>query len=324
MDASDRALLAKTVRDAIAGVAAAGEGTAAVDAALADLGWHDMLDAEPDVAVDIVFGALGATNGTATALDDVMVRALGMRSPVGIAMLLPQLATCDPPGRIDGDHVHARGLAGPRSTTADDLLVVCDGGAELRVVTVRMAVVDVTIVRGIDPDAGFHALHVGAPAIVASTLDRGAWETAVAFARRALAHQIAGATCAMLELARVHALERVQFGRPIARFQAVRHRLADALVAIEALEATLAAAAAEPTPDAAALAKAVAGRTARTVAAHCQQVLAGIGFTTDHPFHGYLKRTMVLDGLFGSADDIVVDVGRRLLATRTVPTLVEL
>ncbi len=104
----------------------------------------------------------------------------------------------------------------------------------------------------------------------------------------------------------------------------MRHRLADALVAIEALDATLGAAADEPSPETAALAKAVAGRTARTVAAHCQQVLAGVGFTTDHPFHGYLKRTMVLDGLFGSADDIVVDIGRRLLRTRTVPTLIEL
>ena len=79
-----------------------------------------------------------------------------------------------------------------------------------------------------------------------------------------------------------------------------------------------------PSPDTAALAKAAAGRTARTVAAHCQQVLAGIGFTTEHPFHRFLKRTMALEGLFGSADEIVLDVGKRLLATRSVPTLIEL
>ena len=79
----------------------------------------------------------------------------------------------------------------------------------------------------------------------------------------------------MLDLARAHALERVQFGRPIARFQAVRHRLADALVAVEALDAALGAAWDEPNPMTAALAKAIAGRTARTVATHCQQVLAG-------------------------------------------------
>jgi alkylation response protein AidB-like acyl-CoA dehydrogenase len=128
----------------------------------------------------------------------------------------------------------------------------------------------------------------------------------------------------MLALARSHALERLQFGRPVAQFQAVRHRLADALVAVEALEATLAAAREEANSDTAALAKAVAGRTARTVAAHCQQVLAGIGFTTQHPFHRFLKRTLALEGLFGSADEIVLDVGRQLLATRRVPTLIEL
>ena len=43
----------------------------------------------------------------------------------------------------------------------------------------------------------------------------------------------------MLSLARQHALDRVQFGKPIAGFQAVRHRLAETLVAIEGAEATL-------------------------------------------------------------------------------------
>ena len=60
------------------------------------------------------------------------------------------------------------------------------------------------------------------------------------------------------------------------------------------------------------------------MAAHCQQVLAGIGFTTEHPFHRFLKRTLLLEGLFGSADEIVLDVGRRLIAERRVPTLIEL
>jgi alkylation response protein AidB-like acyl-CoA dehydrogenase len=128
----------------------------------------------------------------------------------------------------------------------------------------------------------------------------------------------------MLALARAHALERVQFGRPVARFQAVRHRLAEALVAVAALDAVLDAAADEPSVTTAALAKAVAGRTARIVAAHAQQVLAGIGFTTDHAFHRYVKRTMVLDGLFGSAETVTRELGHGLLAARAVPTLVEL
>jgi alkylation response protein AidB-like acyl-CoA dehydrogenase len=110
----------------------------------------------------------------------------------------------------------------------------------------------------------------------------------------------------------------------VAAFQAVRHRLADALVAIEALDATLVAAADTPGPTTAALAKATAGRTAATVTRSCQQVLAGIGFTTDHPFHRYLKRTIVIEGLLGSADEVVLELGRQLLEDRRVPTLIEL
>ena len=60
----------------------------------------------------------------------------------------------------------------------------------------------------------------------------------------------------MLELAREHAVERVQFGQPIGRFQAVRHRLADTLVVIETAAAMLDAAWLDQSPQTAAMAKA--------------------------------------------------------------------
>ena len=324
IDASERALLEETVRKAIASAIATTDGNAAIDAVLAQLGWLEMLDAEPRAAVDIVFSALGTANATATVLDDVVVSALGMEPRADLAVLLPPFASWDPPGRIDGNHLRARGLATARAATAGELLIACSKETERWVAVVPIADAEVSGVHGIDPDAGFRAVRVQGATVVAKRVETSAWHAAVAFGRRAVAHQIAGASRAMLGLARTHALERLQFGRPIARFQAVRHRLADALVAVEALEATLAAAGDEPNPDTAALAKAVAGRTARTLSAHCQQVLAGIGFTTEHPFHRFLKRTMLLEGLFGSADDIVVDLGRKLLAARMVPTLIEL
>ncbi len=78
-------------------------------------------------------------------------------------------------------------------------------------------------------------------------------------------------------------LDRVQFGRPVASFQAIRHRLAETLVAVEGAEATLVAAAAEPDDLSFLLAKAAAGQAALiTAARHCQQVLGGIGFTAEH------------------------------------------
>lgn len=320
IDAGERAAMEKAVRGAIA---AAGD-SAAVDTALAELGWLEMLDDEPDDAIDIVFGALGAANAAATALDDVLASALGHKPRADLAVLLPRFAAWDPPGRIDSGDLRARGLATARSATAAEILVVCGTASEPWSAFVPMTSTEAKAVRGVDPDQGLRSVRVDSEAAGATRLAPAAWQSAVASGQRALAYQIAGASRTMLELARAHALEREQFGRPIARFQAVRHRLAEALVAVEALEAVLTAAREEPRPETAALAKALSGRTSRTVSRHCQQVLAGIGFTTEHRFHRLMKRTMALEGLFGSADEIVLDVGRRLLATRHVPTLIEL
>jgi alkylation response protein AidB-like acyl-CoA dehydrogenase len=152
-------------------------------------------------------------------------------------------------------------------------------------------------------------------------LAAGQWPLAIAVAQLAVAHVLVGASRAMLELARGHALERVQFGQPIAGFQAVRHRLADTLVAIEAASAALGSAWDEGSPSAAGLAKALAGRSARTAIRHCQQVLAGIGFTAEHDFHHYVRRVLVFDELFGSGRALTCNLGRELLANRELPTL---
>ena len=117
----------------------------------------------------------------------------------------------------------------------------------------------------------------------------------------------------MLQLARDHAVDRVQFDRPIAGFQAVRHRLAESLVAIEAADAAATAAWDDRSPLGAALAKAIAGRSARAVARHSQQVLAGIGFTTEHPLHHYVRRALVLDHLLGDARSLTAALGEDLL-----------
>jgi hypothetical protein len=313
MDANERALLDSTVRDALDG--AAGQPPAAVDKVLGDLGWLEMLAAEPRDAVGIVFGALGATNLAATAIDDVMLAALGIEPRPDLAICLPAYGTWDPPGRV------GTGVSSGRAATAKELVVLTG----LDAVTIPVEDAALSPLAGIDPAAELQLVYVEANASRTTPIDGPAeWAAAVAAGRLAIAHQVAGACRAMLDLARTHAVDRVQFGRPIARFQAVRHRLAEALVAIEALDAVIDAAWDEPGPMTSALAKAFAGRASRTVGTQCQQVLAGIGFTTDHAFHRYLKRTMLLDGLFGSSDDIVVAIGHELLDTRFVPTLIEL
>ena len=311
MDAADRALLDETVRDALT---AAAEKGGPVDGVLAELGWLEMLDAEPRAAVEIVCSALGQANLPAGVLDDVVVAALGLEPRTDLAVVLPRFGSWAAP------MASPEGLGTARIAAASEVLVVADG----EWATLPVSDCDVTVVGGADRAGGWHRVHVAPPHAGAHPLPDGAWDTAVAAGRRAVGHQIAGATRAMLDLARTHALDRVQFGRPIASFQAVRHRLAEALVAIEGLEATLGAAWDDGTPITSALAKAAAGRSVRTVAAHCQQVLAGIGFTTDHPFHLYLKRTMVLEGVFGTTDAIVRELGRELIRSRSAPTLIEL
>jgi hypothetical protein len=146
----------------------------------------------------------------------------------------------------------------------------------------------------------------------------------LADARRALGWWLVGSSRAMLTLARQHALDRVQFGRPIAGFQAVRHRLAETLVAIEGAEATLSLPGADNSDLTALLAKAAAGKAALTAARHCQQVLAGIGFTAEHDLHHHVKRVLVLDGLLGSSKELTRKAGAGLRARGSVPRLVDL
>jgi len=143
----------------------------------------------------------------------------------------------------------------------------------------------------------------------------------LAAGRRALGWWLTGTGRAMLSLARGHAVDRVQFGRRIASFQAVRHRLAETLVALEGAEATLLAA---EDGLGSLLAKAAAGQAALVAARHCQQVLGGIGFTAEHGLHRHVRRAVVLDGLLGSAAELTCQAGAVLTAHGSAPRLVHL
>lgn len=148
--------------------------------------------------------------------------------------------------------------------------------------------------------------------------------TALAAGRRALGWWLVGNGRAMLSLARRHALDRVQFGRPIASFQAVRHRLAETLVAVEGAEATLQVATDQADDLASLLAKAAAGQAALTAARHCQQVLGGIGFTAEHELHRHVKRALLFDGLLGSSRELTREAGAALRDRGSVPRLAQL
>jgi alkylation response protein AidB-like acyl-CoA dehydrogenase len=120
------------------------------------------------------------------------------------------------------------------------------------------------------------------------------------------AEQLGGAD-RCLEMATEYAKARVQFDRPIGSFQAIKHRLADMLMAVETARsaATWAAsvAAAEDEGElaiAAPLAKAYCGEAFFRCAAESVQIHGGIGFTWEHDAHLFLKRARGSLTLLGS------------------------
>jgi alkylation response protein AidB-like acyl-CoA dehydrogenase len=122
-----------------------------------------------------------------------------------------------------------------------------------------------------------------------------------------LAAEQVGVAQHMLDLTVAYAKDRLQFGRPIGSFQAVKHRLADMLVLVEhARSAAYHAAWAiqDGTDDpalAASIAQAVCSNAAYRVAADAIQLHGGIGFTWEHQAHLYYKRAVTDAALLGSA-----------------------
>jgi alkylation response protein AidB-like acyl-CoA dehydrogenase len=311
-------LFQRGVRDAV------GTSTGpALDAALAALGWEDAFHTDTRAAVATLFECLGSADARSSSLDHLLCAALGSPATAATAVVLPPLEETRPPGRAAGDGWSVRGLLMTAAVGDGPVVVVASraDGSPAALTAARASLVT-RQVAGLDPRSGL--VEVMAGVVDGDPLTVGAdWESAVALAQRALGHELVGAARAMLALGRGHALERVQFGRPIASFQAVRHRLAESLVAVEAADALLAASWDDPTPINAAMAKAFAGRAARTVARHCQQVLAGIGFTTEHPFHRYLRRTILLDQLLGGRS-LTRRLGTSVLASGQLPPVLPL
>jgi alkylation response protein AidB-like acyl-CoA dehydrogenase len=142
------------------------------------------------------------------------------------------------------------------------------------------------------------AVPLGGVDAVRAHVDRGA----VAYSAELL-----GAAARCLDLAVAYARERVQFGRPIGSFQAVKHRCADMLVDVEGMRSTAWWAAwclsvgDDETPVAASTAKAWCSDASDRVLRSALQVHGGIGFTWECDVHLYLKRVQLDRVAFGTA-----------------------
>jgi alkylation response protein AidB-like acyl-CoA dehydrogenase len=120
-----------------------------------------------------------------------------------------------------------------------------------------------------------------------------------------LAAEQIGAAERCLEMTVDYAKSRVQFGRPIGSFQALKHRMADLYVAIAAARAVVADACDDPTPTNAATARLAACEALCTVAAEGIQLHGGIAITWEHDMHLYFKRAHGSAQLLGSPRELL-------------------
>jgi alkylation response protein AidB-like acyl-CoA dehydrogenase len=174
----------------------------------------------------------------------------------------------------------------------------------------------------------------GTPARLVGEVGAG-WtpvERALALAAAALGAEQVGGAQQCLDMTVAHARTRVQFDRPIGSFQAIKHKCADVLVAVEearsaayyagwAADRALASGAAGAGGDpaawdecllAASLARAACSPAYLRAAGECVQVHGALGFTWEHDAHLYLKRAKASSLLFGDPAYHRDLLGRRL------------
>ena len=121
----------------------------------------------------------------------------------------------------------------------------------------------------------------------------------------ALAAEQVGGAQKVLEMAVEYAKVRVQFGRPIGSFQAIKHKCADMLLEVESAKSAAyyagwaAAEDNDELPVVASLAKSYCSEAYFHATAENIQIHGGIGFTWEHPAHLYFKRAKSSELLFG-------------------------
>ena len=261
-----------------------------------------------------LLGAVASGGATGTA---ALTEVSGSRSDadVDLAALTVTARRVEGGWRLDGE---ARSVV--EAGAVDHIVVpaVLDGGAGLGLFVVPSDADGVRVHAVRTPDTTRRLGHLrldgvevgddgalgepGAPTVPAA-LRAAVDETATL-----LAAELVGTCAAILRLTLEHVKSREQFGVAIGSFQALKHRLADAYLAVEAARASVLVAAVAVDEDdarrtvAASSAKALAGDCADLLATEGIQMHGGIGFTWEHDMHLYVKRAKSSAALFGTAE----------------------
>ncbi|MFN8037441.1 MAG: acyl-CoA dehydrogenase family protein [Acidimicrobiia bacterium] len=203
--------------------------------------------------------------------------------------------------------------------TATELVVVgrrpgTSGDDGVTAVVVPAGRARVEVLRTFDATRPVGTVHLDGVRVDADRVLGGTGRSAAAAVRRAveeatvaLALETVGTCQTIFDVTLDYAMHREQFGVPIGSFQAIKHKFADMLVALERARATgyfAALTIAEDDPRrslATSMAKAAAGDAQRLLATEGIQIHAGIGYTWEHDMHLFVRRAKANAALFGTA-----------------------
>jgi hypothetical protein len=199
---------------------------------------------------------------------------------------------------------------------------------ETGAVVVSLTDLETTPAAGFDTEGGWQRIHGELRDDALTVIDAAQWSGAVAMARLSLGSEILGVATQINTVAIDHVTSRHQFGKALGSFQAVRHRLAESHVAIQAAQTILdlgwtAAATDALAPEDvgvyAAAAKAMAGRAFESASRNANQVCGGMGLTAEHPLPVLVRRGSALNVLLGDPTDLTAGIGRALCAGEALP-----
>jgi acyl-CoA dehydrogenase len=217
----------------------------------------------------------------------------------------------------DGGGYRLSGRSGPviDAPVADLLLVVARLGRDRALFALRPGEdVEVRRVRSLDGTRSYGELdlsHVPAMArIDRGDLSEDDWTMVVATAQLALAAEEVGAARGAMDATLAYISDRMQFGRPIASFQAIKHRcarleidLAEARAMVYGAAANAVSAAPQERLLEALGARALATDLAFRAAEEAIQLHGGVGFTWEYDPHLYFKRAQASASLLGRQDE---------------------
>jgi alkylation response protein AidB-like acyl-CoA dehydrogenase len=282
------------------------------------------LVAAPYLPSVLALGALGSGEARADSANKEWRESLAEGTAVGCIVFARGPDGVSVSG--SGESVRLTGRAGPAlyAPSADVAVVVTDTGVyavDLRSVgrPDPLSAMDRTRELGQFDLDGTAARQLGDADAAALVLDRAA---------TLVSAEMLGAADRVLSMSVEYAKDRVQFGKPIGSFQAVKHMLADALVDVEGMRSTVYYAAWCAAVDdrdrsvSASMAKAWCSDASRRVMASGLQVHGGIGFTWEHDMHLYLKRAQLDQVSFGDAafhrDRVATLLRARLASGQTI------